>query len=220
MSNYEPEVTTREARYGVRLDYVIFPIDYRELIHALAKNGYELSPARNIPPAPARIRYGGEIARKKESVVVVESDRSELGVVSRTLQEAKSSFEELAKVIESELGFKLYEKVCFYLFSVHYKVDTGKAPREQIPKTENKEFIEKLSKILGEDIVSFSLRIARKKAVPNQESWFDIAIDPDILNEKLYHIGVVFRDPEKDKTEKFVNDLENNLLEIIKKIEA
>lgn len=220
MSKKQPKVMTQEARYGVRLNYVLFPIDFRELRHALAKNGYELSPAERIPSPPTRLRFGGNVARKGETTVIVESDSGEIGVVGRYLQEAKDSFEELANVIDSELGISLYENVRFYWYIVHYEIDTGKTPRKEIPKTENKDYFEKFSRVLGEDFCSFSIRLAPKDAIPNRESWFDIAIEPAILNENLYHVGVVFRDPDKGKTETFVRDLENIILKLIKVIEA
>jgi len=220
MSKKQPKVMTQEARYGVRLNYVLFPIDFRELRHALAKNGYELSSVGSIPSPPSRLRFGGDVARKGEITVIVESDSGEIGVVGRSLQEAKDSFEELANVIESELGIILYENVRFYWYIVHYKIETGKTPRKEIAKTDNKDYLARFNKVLGEDLSLFSIRLAPKDAIPNRESWFDIAIEPAILNENLYHVGVVFRDPDKGKTETFVRDLENIILKLLKVIEA
>jgi len=220
MANNQPKIVTQEARYGVRLNFVIFPIDFRELRHALAKNGYELSSVGPIPSPPTRIRFGGDVARKGEITVMAESDSGEIGVVGRSLQEVKDSFEELANVIESELGISLHENVKFYWYVVHYKVDTGKIPRNEIAKVENKDYIARFSQVLGEDLSSFAIRLAPKDAIPNQESWFDIAIEPDVASEKLYHVGVVFRSPDRGKTETFVRDLENTLLKLIRVIEG
>ena len=67
MSKKKPKIMTQEARCGVRLNYVIFPIDFRELRHALAKHGYELSSiSGSIPSPPTRIGFGGDIGRKKQ----------------------------------------------------------------------------------------------------------------------------------------------------------
>ena len=220
MNKNQPKVMTEEARCGVRLNYVIFPIDFKELRHALAKNGYELSSVGRLPAAPTRVSFGGDIARKEETTVIAESDSGRIGVVGRSLQEVKASFEELANIIDSELGISLHENVRFYWYIVHYKIDTGKTPCNEIPKTENKDYIARFSQILGEDLSLFSIRLAPKDAIPNRESWFDIAIEPDVMREKLYHAGVVFRSPNRDKTERFVRDLENTLLKLIAVIEA
>jgi len=220
MSTNQPKIMSEEARYGVRLNYVIFPIDFRELRRALAKNGYEVSPVGDIPPPPTRVRFGGDMARKGETTVRAESDSGEIGVVDRSLQEACSSFEGLANVVNSELGVSLHNNVKFYWVVVHYKIATGKLPRKEIAKVENKEYISQFSQIVGENLSSFSIRLGPKDANPNQETWLDIAIEPDILNEQLYHVGVVFRNPSKNNTETFVRDLENNLLKLISVIEA
>ena len=73
--------------------------------------------------------------------------------------------------------------------------------------------------VLGENLSSFSVRLTPKDAIPNNENWFDIAIEPDLLNEKLYHVGVMFRSPDATKTETFVRDLENILLKLLQIIE-
>lgn len=219
MSRNLPKVSTQDARYGVRLDYVIFPIDFRELRRALARNGYELPQIERVPPAPARVSFSGEVARKAEATVIVDSDAGEIGIVGISLQQAQDSFEELVRVINSELGINIHENVGHYWCVVHYRVDTGKMPLDEIAKAENKDYTAKFNAILDENLSSFSIRLSPKNAVPNSNSWFDIAIEPDVLDEKMYHVGVVFRNPRKDKTETFVRNLETNMLKLIKVIE-
>jgi hypothetical protein len=220
MSKKQTKIVAEDARYGVQLDYVLFPADVRELRRALAKNGYELTHVERLPAPPARLSFSGELARKAESTVILETDSSEIGVIARSLQDAANAFDDLVKVVSSELGISLNQKVRFYWMVVHYSISTGKAPRNEILKAENKEYIGRFSRILGEDLVSFSVRLAPKDAIPNQEAWFDIAIEPDILREDLYHVGFVFRDPNRDKTETFVKNLENIVFSLIDTIEA
>jgi len=215
----QPRMRVQEARCGVRLNYVIFPIDFRELRRVLAKYGYELPHIDRLPPPPTRIAFGGNIARKGETIIVAESEIGEIGVVSRSLQEAKKSFEELANIINSELGISLYENVRFYWYIVHYKVDTGKIPRSQLAKIENDRYINRFSEILGKDLSMFSIRLSPKDATPNSENWFDIAIEPDLMDERLYHVGIVFRNPSKSETETFVSNLEDNIIKLLQAIE-
>jgi len=219
MNAVQPKVTIQDARYGVRLDYLIFPIDFRDLRRVLAKNGYELSHV-NVPPPPTRVRFSGEIGRKGETAVEVESDGGDIWVVGRSLQEAQSSFEELVKVVDSEIGVLLHDNVKFYWAMGHYRIATGKAPHSEIAKVENKECVNQFSKIIGQDLSSFSIRLGSKNATPNDATWTDIAIEPDTIDERLYHVGVAFRNPDKETTETFVKDLENRLLRLIKVIEG
>lgn len=220
MSTKTPKLTTQEARYGVNLDYVVFPLDLRDLLYALAKNGYEISRLKDLPAAPTRIVYSGEIARTKETRVLANSESGEIGVIDKLLQEASASFDNLAKIVLSELGVDLNSRVKFYFLSVHYRVDTKKMPLTEIAKTENKEFVKKFSDIMKEDLSSFSLRFCPKNASINDRNWFDIAIESDVVDESRYHVGVYYRNAEREKIEAFAKDLESNLLKLLECMEA
>lgn len=214
-----PKLITQEARYLLSMDYFL-PLDFRDFRQALAKNGYELVVVRNLPPPPNRIIFEGELARKKETVVIANSEAGEIGVVSRSLEEASTSFGDLIKLVKEEIGVDLHEKVKNYQIIVHYRLNTGKNPLEEISKTGNKEFVNKFSEIIGESLSSFSIRLAKKDSSVYQNDWIDIAIEPDLVYEDYYHIGVAYRNPNKDKIETFVKDLETNLMKLIKLIEA
>jgi len=218
MSN-QPKIMTQEAKCGVRLNYVVFPIDIRELSRALAKNGYELPPSRRLPSPPAQLSYGGDLARKGEITLIIESASGDIGVVGRSLEEVKTAFKELEQIINSELGVNLHENLRFYWYTVHYKVDTGKMPLNKLTKILKQDYMTRFGEVLGENLSSFSVRLIPKDAILNDENWFDIAIEPDLLNEKLYHVGVVFRSPDATKTETFVRDLDNTLLKLLEVIE-
>jgi len=220
MSAKSPKMMTQEARYGVQLSRLIFPLDFRDFRLALAKNGYELSPVRELPPPPARISFSGVIARKSETTIVADSEAGEIVVVGRSLQQAVASFGDLANVVATELGVDLHARVRLYSLIVHYRLETGKMPLKEIPKADNKEYVSKFSSVMKEDLSSFSIRLSPRGEAPNQEDWFDIAIEPDVIDENRYHIGVVFRNSRKEKTETFIKDLENNLLKLIAIIEA
>lgn len=221
MNNNKAKVMTQHVSYGVRLNYVIFPIDFRDLRHALAKNGYELSRITGpIPSPPVRIGFSGDVARKGEIAVTVETDGGEIGITGRSLQKVKMAFEELENLVKRELGISLHLNVKCYLCLIHCRISTGKIPRDEIAKVENRGLYSRLGQVLNVDVSPFSVRLCLKGAVPNQESWLDISIEPDILNEQMYHVGVVFRSPDKEETETFVRDLENNILKLIKIVEA
>jgi hypothetical protein len=216
----EPKLITQEARYLMNMNYLILPLDFRDFRQALAKNGFELALVRNLPPPPTRISFSGEIARKKDTVIIADSEASEIGVISRSLGEASASFGDLLKIVTEEIGVDLSEKAKSYKIIVHYKLNTGKIPLKEIPKAENKEFVNKFSEIMGEGLSSFSIRLAKKDSSINKGDWLDIAIEPDLIYENYYHIGVVYRNSNKEKTEAFAKDLETNLMKLINHIEA
>jgi hypothetical protein len=198
---------------------MILPLDFRDIRFVLAKNGYELLPVRNLPPPPMQITYSGEIARFKENMVFANSEAGEIGVISRSVSDAYSSFGDLLKVLASEIGVNLRENVKYYEAILHCRVETGKKPAKEIAKAENKEFVNKFSEVLGENLSSLSIRLGKKDSSAKQRDWLDIAIDPDPIYDGMYHIGMIFRNPDQEKTETFVKNLENNLLKMIQLIE-
>lgn len=217
-----PGLTVQEARYSVRLKYVMFPIDFRDLRDALARNGYELALIRgSIPDRPIRISFSGEIARKGEVRISIDSSESEITVRGRSREETTTAFEQLSKIIETELGIDLHLNVWYYEFIAHYLLDTKKRPLEEIAKvTRGNPYFSNFSKVLGEEASLFAIRLSPRSKIPNQADWFDISIEPDVLNADFYHIGVVFRNPNRKNTEKFIKGLEKVLVELVNIIEG
>lgn len=220
MSVSEPKLVTQEARYLLFVNQMVLPVEFRELRAALAKNGFELGVVRNLPPPPSRLIFSGEIARKKDTVIIADSEAGQIGVVSKSLIDATNSFNDLIKIVKEEIGVNLSDKVKYFEIVAHYKLDTGKTPLKEIQKAENKEFVSKVAAILGENLSTYSIRLAKKDSSSNEIDWIDIAFEPDMVYENNYHAGIVFRNPNKDKTETFVKDLESNILKILKLIEA
>jgi hypothetical protein len=216
----EPKLTGQEIRYMLVVDYLSLPFEFRDFRDTMAKNGFELAPVRNLPPPPARIIYSGEMGRKKGTLVFADSEAGQIGVASKTLTETCTSFNDLIKIIDEEIGVNLLNKVKYFEISAHYSLDTGKNPLNQISKVQNKEIIENLAKIIGQEVTMSSIRLTKKGASVNEGNWLDIAIEPGSVYENKYHIGVIFRDSDKEKTENFVKDLEPNILKMIKIIEA
>lgn len=96
----EPRIISGDIAYSVRLKYVMFPLEYRDFTYALARNGYELARfGGREPPRPARIGYGGEIARKGEIAVHVDSGEGEVSVHGRSLDETLRGFDRLSELV-------------------------------------------------------------------------------------------------------------------------
>ena len=199
---------------------MVLPVEFRELRAALAKNGFELGAVRNLPPPPSRLIFSGEIARKKETVVIADSEAGQIGIVGKSISEASVAFDEIIKILKEEIGVNLLDKVKYFEIVTHYKLDTGKKPLEEIKKAENKTFVSKVSDVIGEQLSTYSIRLAKKDATSNDYNWIDLAIEPDMVYENNYHIGMIYRNPNKEKTEKIVKDLELNISKIVKLIEA
>ena len=128
--------------------------------------------------------YGRMMARKGETKVVGNSDSGKIGVVGESLSDVQKSFKDLAEIIEAELNINIQEKVRFYWLIIHLRIKTGKNPSQEIIKFKDNDIIHGFSKILDEEISNFTIRINQKGKTPNQEDWFDIAIEPDFTKKE------------------------------------
>lgn len=221
-SSKEPRIISEDITYGVRVNYVMFPLEYRDFTYALARSGYELARfGGREPPRPARIGYGGEIARKGEIAVHVDSGEGEISIHGRSLEETLTGFDRLSDLVRTELGIDLDVNVWYYSLVAHYTIETGTHPRHAIPKVvEKNPNLSKFADILGEPTSMFSVRLCPTDKIPNRADWFDIAIEPDILNADAYHIGVVFRNPDEARTRDFAKSLKKILFKLLKTVEG
>lgn len=221
MSSRQPNVVSREARYLVRLKYVLFPIDFRDIRRALARNAYELVPIRGpIPGRPARINWEGPVARKGETVVSYNTSLSLIGVSHKTIEEAKKGFEELAEITKKELGINLHLNVWYYEVATHFNLETETPPAHRIAKiTDGNPYFSKFAKVLGRDVSLSSVKLTPSNVIPNQEDYFEIVIEQDVLLANAYHIGVLFRNKKRSEIEKFSTNLEKNIWKLIDIIE-
>jgi len=210
----------KEARYSVRLSYVMFPLEFRDIRGTLAKRGFDLAEVGPIPPRPTGISFSGELGRKGESVVYMSIPENRFGTMSKSLKQAVGTFEELSEAFTTELGTSLHSNVWYYEVAVHYLCDTGSSPVEKIGKiVKNNPYYSEFSKVLGRDMSTFSVRLSPMNKIPNREEWLDIAIEHDALSN-FYHVGVVFRNPEKRHVEEFVSNLEKKIEELIQIVEG
>lgn len=216
------KISLQEFRYSLRSRYVIFPIDIRDFRDLLAKNGYELSPIRGqIPGRPLRIAFSGDIARKGENIVYMDTSEGTIGISGKSEKDAIEAFENITEIILSNLGFDLNTNAWFYEIVAHYIVRTSSSPLSGISKIiESNPISPKISAIIGEKTGSFSLRLSPKNSLPNSENWYDISIEQDVLLPEAYHVGVVFRNSNRKKVKNFASSVEIKIAELVKLIEG
>jgi len=216
------KITSQEFRYGVRLKYVLFPIDIRDIREVLAKNGFELSSIRGlIPTRPFTVDFSGDVGRKGEATVYMDTSHGTLAVYGKSNKDVIEAFEQVSKIIRNELGFDLHSNVWYYEISTHYAVKTGSSPILNISRIvgDNPHFA-KINSILGEEVASFSLRLSPKDRLPNDENWFDISIEQDLLLAEVYHVGILFRNSSQESTKNFVLTLDDKIINLVNLIEG
>jgi len=210
------------VRVAIRCNYLIFPVEGWDLLATLAKAGYAiLGPLPSRPPRGVRIGYAGGLARKAENIIDGNDERGFLGVSGPSFASAMRGLEELLQLIKTNMGIDLTEKSRFYEIIGHLDIETDKSPLERLGRAMGNEEISKtFNSIFGYSPSYFSLRLVPQGKVPNQEEWFDITIEPDLIKAmSRYNVSVVFRSADKSKVQAFGQDLEARILSLIDTIE-
>jgi len=211
-----------QVRFSVRLNYVLFPIDGFELSELLSKSGYIRAP---MPSRPTQHRvtlgFTGPIAQKGGNLIDGDSSRGIFGVTGPSFSSVASTFDELITLIKNEVKIDIKEGVGFYEIIATLDLESVNNPLQKIAQIfENTEFINKAKSILNEDVSVFSFKFAKKGKIPNQEEWFDITIEPDLIKPlTTYKISIVYRSAEEITVRKFGEALESNISKLIDEIE-
>jgi len=211
-------------RLSVRLNQIIFPIDGFELIDAFRRGGYILltSPPPLRPLARgAMLEFRGPIAQKGENIIDGNSDRGFLGVEGPSYESAIRGFNELKELIKGNFGIDFDEGARFYEIIAKFDVDTVKNPLEAVSRVfGDNGLMATIDNILEQETSIFSLRFTPKGRIPNQEEWFDITIEPDLIKPTTtYAILLIYRGADRSKVEKFGEGLESKILRLIDEIE-
>ena len=210
------------VRASIRCNYIFFPVEGWDLLTTLAKAGYTLLvPSLSKPPRGVKIGFTGGLARKAENTIDGNDGRGFLGVSGPSFASAMHGLEELLNLIKTNIGIDLTEQARFYEVIGHFDIETDKNPLERLGRTiANDEVSKAFNLLFGYSPSLFSLRLVPQGKVPNQEEWFDITIEPDLIRTmSRYNVTVVFRSADKSKADAFGHDLEAKILSLIDAIE-
>jgi len=211
-------------RFSIRMSCVLAPFDTAELIDLLMRAGYtRIAPQTPMGRQPGiRFTFTGSIARKGEIIIDVNDERGVLGATSPLPALTIQGLNELLQIVKTNLKADPESMAAFYELIGHVEVETQLNPLEKIGQVfEKSKAIEEFSKILGEDVSLFSLRLAPKGEIPNQTEWFDITIEPHLIQTtSTYSIAAVYRSRDKSKVQKFTEEFLSRITEILNVIEA
>lgn len=202
-------------------EFVLFPINSIELMDVLSSRDYRIisPPPPRISP-PARLEFIGNLAQKGGCVIDINPDKQILGVKGVDFEEIEQIYEELKEIIQNEIGSNFEQKVRFYELIGEYSVESDKRAIDSIANLfAQNDFLSQCSSVLDNELSIFTVRLAPKGQIPNQEEWFDINIAPHILKPSLFVISVVFRSKDESKVLTFARHSESKLLELIRVIQ-
>jgi hypothetical protein len=221
MSNLGKAYLFKPIRLSLNLkaNYILFPIDYADLMDSLVKRGYKPQQAQPSPTpfGIIRIEPVGPIARKDNNAIIFDPDRQVVGVSGGSVKEVIQTFNDLEQIISEGLQIDISSFVRFYETLAEYQLFTDRNPRqvlESIPGLND--LSSKISSVIGVDVSTFGFRMGSKGMDPNQEEWMDIRVEPVVTKaDKAYYLSVVYRSRDKEKVKGFLSSLEDILTQLV-----
>lgn len=186
----------RALRVSVRFNYVLFPLDLRDFGQLLVARGYALS--GDMPPdspigAPD-VRHGGQgqLARKGEFVVDVNTERQFLGVAGGEPLQTLAELEGIADDLKDTVDFS---KAMFYELQARYLVRPPTSPLSLVQAWgRDAAIVKTASAAFGRAMNLFSVRLISGPAGPNHPDYFEIWLQPAAASpDRDLGVSVVFR---------------------------
>ena len=217
-----PSITPLDFSFSIVTNYIIFPIDIRDVREVLARNGYELVPLGSpLPRRPLRIGLGGPIARKNEFVFYIDTDVKSVGLGGKSSERITEAFDELIEVLKKETNVDMTANTLYYEAIGRYYIRTQRKSIEQFSLLSEKiDLLKKTEELLKVPVSIFGVRLVPRNTIPNQVEWFDISIEPEVLQPDRYSCGIVFRSKERKLAFDWATHDKKILTQLIEVIES
>ncbi|MEM0328490.1 MAG: hypothetical protein QXN53_07965 [Thermoproteota archaeon] len=223
----KPVLRVLSTKISFHLKHILFPIDLRELTEVLSGLGYAIPPQTlQALPGPGMIEISymvgsGPIAKKGNLLVDINSDRGFIGVGGQSIPDVILSFEEVEKAICNNFGIDPNTDIRFYEILARLDCEVENNILESMSKISDGALFTRLGKIIGKMPILYGIRLVPKGAVPNQEEWFDITIQPHLYKpNQVYQISVIYRSADRNNVLATFKNLEEIILKIIKELQT
>lgn len=197
------------------------PFSEENILSKLTKKGFESIRTANISDIlPIR---SAQIARKDSVTINYIPEKGILGVSGNSFSDVSKMFIELNSLISEIMGADVVDGNIVKLYEIISKSrisssKEGYEPKEAISNFIGKEKIKRFEKVVDNPSF-FTIRIAPKTGRPNDVEWYDIIIEPLYINPMQYNISIIYRSQKFENIKKFVEDIENKIINTISLIE-
>jgi len=193
----------REARVelSVRYSGVLFPFRIESLAETLPHLGFVVG-GEIQSRFPARLIVSGVIASKGDLSVQINTERQYWGLIGHEHEAVTTEFQAVEDLIEGKLGFPSRKNAMFYETQAQFFLDAspGKRPIAEIQRhLGSLTSFGQWGSLLGRPVAHFGLRLVPTDALPNSPNWFDLRIEPEVLQpEFVYVVHLIFRDASRE----------------------
>lgn len=206
-------------RMSAKFNYVLFPLDLRELVNRLASLHY--LPIGDLPPEPSAVgpdaTLGGQgpVARKADLMLDVNSEKQFLGVAGP--REAKETLSELFQVLDVVSDTLESSKIAFYEMQARYRARPPSSPLAAIARLgKDSKLARETTEALGLPVDLFSARLISGPSGPNHTDYLEVWLQPATsLPTKDLGLSVIFRDADRRKFEATSQQLEGRLQRLL-----
>lgn len=218
----EAKITYGRVSVSVRYKSVLFPFEAYPFVKALPEHGYLLTDKIEAPPLGARIEVTGEIARKGDNSLRLDTAKGILAIHAGDPKTALSELTGMESVLKRDFGFDSEGKAYFYEILATASVRAGKNALEVWHGHFNQsQLLKEASTILGLDVSLFGARFCQQDAVPNQEDWIDVKITPALPSAvSHYDIEIVFRRSDRRQFAQFLEKIDSTLTNLMAAIDG
>jgi len=202
-----------------------FPEPYprEDLRQKLLASGFQIVPEKErVVEVPNKLRAERvDFASKGNATVLYDYEVGLIGTAGRGTKEVVSIMRTLDEIL-IELDRAPIKNARSAEALLVCRAWTKNDPSESIMRFSDCIKLDSLARLLGSDARCFSLRIAPKKFGPNLRTtldWFDLRIEPLIVNSRYYYLSLVYRKPLLEEVMLFCEKIEETVLRVLETME-
>lgn len=212
------EIVWRRISIIQRFSSVLYPFDIIELLRQLPALGY-ITPSLTLTVSPDPNQ---PIAQKGDVELVINQDNKTIGLVGRSIEKTVITFRELYKFYSNTLDPSSGLKEQYIELNGDGWLKTNHNPLSTFTSFwSDFKPLEGFNSVFDTDVINFGIDLVPPNVDPNSVEWFHVTIQPHIPSAtKRYNFRFVLRGVDTEAyLDKFSN-VENSLVNIVKKIES
>lgn len=212
------------SRISIRFTSPIFLPDFPSFVEQLEKKGFTQLGRLDFPTPPNAFNVSYEIsdqiATKDDIIVDLDTSKQYLGVQLMKSDEVHNIFTEIRDLFLKN-NPELEKRIWFYEFQAGYRYHSKSTAIEKIAKTaQNLTLLDEASKLTGKRLSLRGVTMSSYNQEPNNESYTDLSIIPDLNNSKLYNIVTIFRDKAEGSVISFSKHAHEKIRKLLENIDS
>lgn len=231
MPNSNDRLTIDRFSLSLRVDANFLPFSVEELVPGLEQLGFTITDdlkqilKPGAKPLGARVSVDGGIANKADPPLQVRLDmrRGILAVDGKQIEPVIGEYLLIENWINDEMDLNLGQEAKFYETILEGLLTVGidRNPLETLKRlyTDGGQ-IQEFSRIIGQDVTNYGIRLVVKGQAPTDDTWFDLRIEPSLQrSNSAYHINAVSRGPQLEPQADEARQLSNKLSQLVSAME-